>query len=310
MTHEAGGNVLGHRRWRREAGAVGLRVNGGIGSNVGEAVRVCGLRENGGSDREVSVGDDSGKWRKRREIESLTWSPGCSAPPASRLRDFHPAHVAVMDRLIAWIHAEALASDGGVWVLANVRFAFFCILLSITFGVNLNENSIIRVDEVMKRVLLTIRPRMDDYIPFFRSFFANNQKKVLQVRQEQLDTNPNLELNVVPFSYIDSLLDLKVDGCDSVPTDPELITLCSDLINDEADTTSTAIEWAIALIIDNPDIQDKLYKDIISVVGDRPMDDPYLEKMPYLQAFVKELLWKHLSAYFSLTHAAVEAAKL
>ncbi|WOK95348.1 Cytochrome P450 [Canna indica] len=158
---------------------------------------------------------------------------------ASRLRDFHPARVATMNRLIARIRAEALASDVGVWVLPNVCFTFFSILLSITFGVNLDENSIIRVDEVMKWVLLIIRPRMDDYIPFLRPFFANNQKKVLQVRQEQLDTviplinnrrsileNPNLELNVALFSYIDSLLDLKVNVCDSVPTNPELVTLC------------------------------------------------------------------------------------
>ncbi|WOL20114.1 hypothetical protein Cni_G28916 [Canna indica] len=164
---------------------------------------------------------------------------------------------------------------------------------------------------------------MDNYIPFLRPFFANNQKKVLQVRQEQLDTvnllinkrhsilkNPNLELNVAPFSYIDSLLDLKVDDCDSVPTDPELVTLCFELINGGTNTTSTAIEWAMARIIDNSNIQDKLYKDIVSVVRDRPVDDPGLEKMPYLQAFVKELLRKHPPTYFSMTHAAVEAAKL
>ncbi|WOL04173.1 Cytochrome P450 [Canna indica] len=104
---------------------------------------------------------------------------------------------------------------------------------------------------------------MDDYIPFLRPFFANNQKKVLQVWQEQIPLvnkrrsilkNPNLEPNVVPFSYIDSLLDLKVDGRDSVPTDPELVTLCSELINGGIDTTSTVIEWAMARIIDNPNI--------------------------------------------------------
>ncbi|WOL00957.1 hypothetical protein Cni_G09670 [Canna indica] len=69
---------------------------------------------------------------------------------ASCLWDFHSARVAALDRLIARIRAEVLASDGGVWVLPNVCFAFFSILLSITFGVNLDENSTIRVDEVMK----------------------------------------------------------------------------------------------------------------------------------------------------------------
>ncbi|WOL10239.1 hypothetical protein Cni_G18993 [Canna indica] len=226
---------------------------------------------------------------------------------ASRLRDFHSARVAAMDRLITLIRAEVLASDDSVWVLPNVRFAFFSILVSITFNVNLDENSI-RVDEVMKRVLLTIRPRMDDYIPFLRPFFANNQKKVLRTSLHPQEPQPRAQC--APFSYIDSLLDLKVDGCDSVAIGPELVTLCSDLINGGTNTTSTAIEWAMARIIDNPDIQDKLYKDIVSVVGDRPVDDPDLKKMPNLQAFVKELLRKHPPTYFSLTHVAVEAAKL
>ncbi|WOL08640.1 Cytochrome P450 [Canna indica] len=101
---------------------------------------------------------------------------------------------------------------------------------------------------------------MDDYIPFLRPFFANNQKKVLQVWQQQIPLinkrrstlkNPNLKPNVMPFSYINSLLDLKVDGRNSVPTDSELVTLCSELINGGTNTTSTAIEWAMAHIIDN-----------------------------------------------------------
>ncbi|CAL9158095.1 cytochrome P450 77A2-like [Musa acuminata AAA Group] len=242
---------------------------------------------------------------------------------ASRLREFRPARASAMDRFIDRLQAEAEANDGAVWVLRNARFAVFAILLSMTFGVQLDEDSIVRVDEMMKRVLLTISPRMDDYLPFLRPFYARHQKKVLEIRKEQVETvvslinrrrailkDPSLEPNAAPFSYLDSLLDLKVEDRDTAPTEAELVTLCSEFINGGTDTTSTAIEWAMARIIDDPNIQAKLYKEIVAEVGDRPVDDRNIEKMPYLQAFVKELLRKHPPTYFSLTHAAVEPAKL
>lgn len=242
---------------------------------------------------------------------------------ASRLREFHPARVSAMDRFVQRLRAEAEANGGAVWVLRNARFAVFAILLSMSFGVTLDEDEIVRIDEMMKRVLLCISPRMDDYLPFLGPFYAKHQRKVLQVRKEQVETvtalidrrrailnDRRIEPHAAPFSYLDSLLDLKVDGRDCAPSEPQLVTLCSEFINGGTDTTSTAIEWAMARIVDNPNIQAKLHEEIVATVGDRPVDDRDIEKLTYLQAFVKELLRKHPPTYFSLTHAAVEPAKL
>ncbi|GJN27724.1 hypothetical protein PR202_gb15770 [Eleusine coracana subsp. coracana] len=84
----------------------------------------------------------------------------------SRLREFSRARMRAMDRFVARMRAEASASGDGsaVWVLRNARFAVFCILLDITFGLlDLDEAHIVRVDAVMKRVLLATAVRMDDY---------------------------------------------------------------------------------------------------------------------------------------------------
>ncbi|KAL5215509.1 hypothetical protein ABZP36_006910 [Zizania latifolia] len=245
----------------------------------------------------------------------------------SRLREFRPARLRAMGRFVARMRAEAAASPDGqsVWVLRNARFAVFCILLEMTFGLlDLDEAHVVRIDAVMKRVLLATGVRMDDYLPFLRPFFWRQQRRALDVRREQVDTvlplinrrrailrdmqrSPPDPGVAVPFSYLDSLLDLRVEGRDAVPTDDELVTLCAELINGGTDTTATAIEWAMARIVDNPSIQARLHEEIMHHVGDaRPVDDKDTEGMPYLQAFVKELLRKHPPTYFSLTHAAVE----
>jgi cytochrome P450 len=88
------------------------------------------------------------------------------------------------------------------------------------------------------------------------------------------------------------------------------VTLCSEFINGGTDTTATAIEWGIAQLIANPEVQEKLYKEIKLTVGDRKVDEKDADNMPYLQAVVKELLRKHPPTYFLLTHAATEPTTL
>ncbi|GJN27723.1 hypothetical protein PR202_gb15769 [Eleusine coracana subsp. coracana] len=81
---------------------------------------------------------------------------------------------------------------------------------------------------------------------------------------------------VAPFSYLDSLLDdLRVEGRGDVAANDGLLA--------------------------------RLHAEVMDHVGDaRPVDDKDTDAMPYLQAFVKELLRKHPPTYFSLTHAAVQ----
>ncbi|XP_020580818.1 cytochrome P450 77A4-like [Phalaenopsis equestris] len=242
----------------------------------------------------------------------------------TRLKQFYPNRSAAMDRFIDRIRSEAIANNGAISVLRNARYAVFCILISMCFGVELDEKDIIRIDEVMKRVLITLSPRMDDYLPLLRPFFSKQREQALKVRQEQIETivplidkrrailrNPNDHKSAAPFSYLDSLFDLRVEGRKSPPNDTELVTLCSEFLNGGTDTTATAIEWGIARLINNPSIQSKLYEEIISVAGtENPVTENDIEGMVYLQAFVKELLRKHPPTYFSLTHAAVQTAKL
>ncbi|XP_078157235.1 cytochrome P450 77A4-like [Carex rostrata] len=242
----------------------------------------------------------------------------------TRLKEFSPVRARAMDRFIARIRSDAAGSPDGksVWVLRNARFAVFCILLDMTFGLlDLDESHIVHIDSVMKQVLLSIGAGMDDYLPFLRPFFYKNQAKVLATRKEQVKTilplinrrrailkDCSVDPSAAPFSYLDSLIDLQVDGRDKPPTDDELVTLCSELLNGGTDTTATAIEWAVARIIDNPSIQSRLYEEIQTQVGQsRPVDERDTENMHFLQAFVKELLRKHPPTYFSLTHAAVKA---
>lgn len=62
--------------------------------------------------------------------------------------------------------------------------------------------------------------------------------------------------------------------------------------------------------MENPTIQNKMYQEIKTIVGDKKVDENDIEKMPYLNAVVKELLRKHPPTYFTLTHSVTEPVKL
>ena len=125
-----------------------------------------------------------------------------------------------MDRLINRLKSEADANNGVVWVLKNVRFAFFCILLAMCFGNDLDEETNERVDHMMKKVLNTLEPRVDDFLPVLRIFFSKQKKKAIEVRKEQLETVIPLvrrrilayDDSLISFSYLDTLFDLEIEG--------------------------------------------------------------------------------------------------
>ncbi|XP_076891010.1 cytochrome P450 77A2-like [Bidens hawaiensis] len=242
---------------------------------------------------------------------------------AGKLRTFKRVRVMAMDKFVERLKAEAAANGGAVWVLKNARFAVFCILLSMCFGVEMDEKTIEVMDEMMKTVLITLDPRIDDYLPLLRPFFSKQRKRALEVRKRQIATlvpfiekrraavkNPGSDPTAAEFSYLDTLFDLTVEGRKHPPTNPEIVTLCSEFLNGGTDTTGTAIEWAVARFIENPSIQLKLFDEIKVTVGENKVGEKDLENMPYLNAVVKELLRKHPPTYFSLTHSVTEPVKL
>ncbi|KAG5239599.1 CYP77A3p family protein [Salix suchowensis] len=222
---------------------------------------------------------------------------------SSRIKEFRGVRDSAMDTLIDRLRKEAEANSGAVWVIANVRFAVFCILLAMCFGIEMDDEAIVKMDQVMKSVLIVLNPRIDDLLPILSPLFSKQRKRVQEVRKEQVNfmvsliekrrnavRNPGSDKSAMSFSYLDTLFDLKVEGRKSAPSNEELVTLCSEFINGGTDTTATAAEWGIAQLIANPQ------KDV--------------ENMEYLHAVVKELLRKHPPTYFVLSHAVTEPTTL
>ncbi|CAJ2629453.1 cytochrome p450 77a3-like protein [Trifolium pratense] len=243
---------------------------------------------------------------------------------STRLKEFKSVREDAMDKFINRLKVNAEKNNDVVVVVRDARFAAFSILVVMCFGLEMDEEKLERIDQVMKNVLMVLDPRIDDYLPILSMFFSKQRKRALEVRKEQIDflvpfieqrrraiQNPGSDQTAITFSYLDTLFDVKVhEGKKSSPSNEELVSLISEFLNGGTDTTATAVEWGIAQLIDNPEVQTKLYQEINMTVGDKKVDEKDIEKMPYLQAVVKELLRKHPPTHFVLTHSVTEPTTL
>ncbi|TKY46660.1 Flavonoid 3',5'-hydroxylase 1 [Spatholobus suberectus] len=87
--------------------------------------------------------------------------------------------------------------------------------------------------------------------------------------------------------------------------------LLLDLFTAGTDTSSSIIEWALAELLENPNILIMAQKEMDQVIGrQRLLDESDLPKLPYLQAICKETYRLHPSTPLGVPRVAAEACQV
>lgn len=77
------------------------------------------------------------------------------------------------------------------------------------------------------------------------------------------------------------------------------------------DTSSIAIEWAIAELLKNHSILKRVHLELDEVIGrDRMLEESDIPKLPYLQAICKEVFRMHPTTPLSLPHLSNQACEV
>nr|ALG05124.1 cytochrome P450 [Sinopodophyllum hexandrum] len=266
-------------------------------------------------------------WRVlRRNLSSEILHP-------SRVKAFSHGRKWVLDVLIQNLRSES-GSDPDtrpVFVLLHFQYAMFCLLVFMCYGEKYDDKVIREIQRVQKSQLLSfakfailnLLPKLGKIL--FRKKWAEFNKihqdhvgvllPLIKARQEKKlhhvkhATDENLG-NVT--AYVDTLFDLTLseDGGRKL-TDDEMVSLCSEFLNGGTDTTSTALQWIIAELVKNQDIQLKLFNQVKEVVSpDGEIKEEDLEKLPYLRAVVLEGLRRHPPGHFVLPHRVTQDVEL
>ncbi|CAN6470932.1 unnamed protein product [Victoria cruziana] len=251
-------------------------------------------------------------WRVlRRNLTAETFSP-------SRTKLFTKGRRWALALLISSLREEADKNESMVVDGTCFRRAIHRLLLFMCFGEMLEDDVVRNVEKVLKETLVaTERFNILGFFPNLTKIFCRRKwRDFLDVRRGNEEAFlPHIRARKTVdeknrFCYVDSLITLELpDGRKLV--DGEMVSLCFEFLGAGIDTTATALEWTMANLIKNPNIQAKLYEEIARTLSrNEEASEECLVRMPYLKAVIMESLRRHPPGHFLLPHAVSEEASL
>ncbi|CDP04373.1 unnamed protein product [Coffea canephora] len=223
------------------------------------------------------------------------------------------------------------SEEGFVEVMSSCRQTICSILICLCFGAKISEEWIKEIECILKDVMLITSPKLPDFLPLLTPLFRGQVQAAKELRRRQLDSlvplirdrrafvesggsknsSPRSEMvSDIGAAYVDSLFQLAPPGRGKLGEE-EIVTLCSETISAGTDTSATTVEWAMHRLVTNQEIQEKLYKEIVDLVGKNgEITEKDVENMPYLVAIVKETFRRHPPSHFVLSHASTKETEL
>ncbi|CAH8256875.1 unnamed protein product [Arabidopsis lyrata] len=260
-------------------------------------------------------------WRLlRRNLTSEILHP-------SRVRSYSHARRWVLEILFDRFRKNG--SEEPTLVLDHLYYAMFALLVLMCFGDKLDEKQIKEVKYVQtlqrlgftrfnilnlwpKFTKLILRKRWEEFFQMRRELqdvllpLIRSRRKIVEERKKRsLEEEDNKEY---VQSYVDTLLDVELPDENRKLNEDEIVSLCSEFLTGGTDTTATALQWIMANLVKNQELQERLYEEITSVVGEeaKEVEEEDAQKMPYLKAVVLEGLRRHPPGNTVLPHSVTE----
>lgn len=157
---------------------------------------------------------------------------------------------------------------------------------------------------------------MAEHIPWLRWMFPLEEEAFAKhgARRDQLtkaimdEHTLAREKSGAKQHFVDALLTLQEKYDLSEDT---IIGLLWDMITAGMDTTAISVEWAMAELIKNPRVQEKVQEELDRVIGlERVMTESDFPNLPYLQCVAKESLRLHPPTPLMLPHKATANVKV
>uniref|UniRef100_A0A915P1M9 Unspecific monooxygenase n=1 Tax=Meloidogyne floridensis TaxID=298350 RepID=A0A915P1M9_9BILA len=142
-------------------------------------------------------------------------------------------------------------------------------------------------------VLIRLWPSLR-HLPFINSYFEYMKgvdQQLFDFHKKQIKEHLN-SINSPPTDFVEAfLLEKQQKDLIGVPHDftiEQLVGVANDLWFAGQETTSTTLNWGIAFLINNPNVQNKVHAELDSIIGDfdRIITTADRPSLPYLNALI------------------------
>ncbi|GAM29144.1 hypothetical protein SAMD00019534_123200 [Acytostelium subglobosum LB1] len=180
-----------------------------------------------------------------------------------------------------------------------------------------SDHIVIKAAEIMEEILATGNPH--DYIPFLKPFYSAKRKALGDavgqvwtycddaIKLHRQTLNPEK-----PRDLLDCIL-MEWDKSDEKEfyEDESLAKCLTDLIVAGHETVAITLGWLIIFMANNQDMQEKVYEELINVVGKGNLPTLiHRNSTTYLNAVLKETMRIRTAAPLALPRCAVEDIQL
>ncbi|WOH12386.1 hypothetical protein DCAR_0831889 [Daucus carota subsp. sativus] len=230
-------------------------------------------------------------------------------------------------RVVADVKANPESSTNGIVLRKRLQLMMYNNAYKIMFGRRFESEDdplLLKLKaSSWERIRLTqsLDYNYGDFIPVLRPFLKGYLRLCKQVKDERFQlfkdnfVDPRKMLvntrrvdNDSLTCALDHLLEAQQQGD---ITEETIFHIVDGLDIAAIDTTLRSIEWAIAELINHPEVQKKLRHEIDSVLGvGVQVTEPDTHKLPYLEAVIKETLRLRMGVPLLVPHMNLHDAKL
>ncbi|CAN6348247.1 unnamed protein product [Urochloa humidicola] len=253
----------------------------------------------------ISTANYGPLWRHLRRLATV------HALCSHRLAATSPARDAGARAMAARLRRAATAGAGKVAVKAAAyEFVFGVIMAMVAGEGGMTEEKVRRFREMTEAGFAAAGAanRLDFLPPMMRMLdFGRTAKKLAALATARREFGQSLvddyrrrhhprgglevETPAPRTTVLGDLLGQQEEGSPEPLDDVVIRTVCLSLLQAGTDTSSSTIEWAMALLLDNPDVLKKATDEIHTIVGtSRLTKESDLAGLPYLRCIITETL--------------------
>ncbi|CAI0377388.1 unnamed protein product [Linum tenue] len=262
------------------------------------------------------------QWRKMRKVLSSE-----IVSPARHVW-LHDKRAEEADNLVFYVNSRCMA---GKCVNLRIATRHYCgnVMRKIMFGRRFFGDAtadggpgpmeVLHVDAVFAALDYLHWSCLSDYFPCLRGWDVDGKEKVIKAADETIKRyqNPIIEERIRQWrsgerkemeDLVDVFITLKDDHGEPLLTPHEIKNQATELMMAAIDNPSNAVEWAMAELINQPDLMAKATNEIDKVVGKdkRLVQESDIERLNYVKACAREAFRLHPLAPFNAPRVATQ----
>ncbi|KAK1315599.1 Trans-cinnamate 4-monooxygenase [Acorus calamus] len=259
-------------------------------------------------------------WRKMRRIMTLPFFTN------KVVQQYKNMWEEEMDLVVEDLHKREEVKTEGIVIRRRLQLMLYNIMYRMMFATKFEsvEDPLFlqatKFNSERSRLAQSFEYNYGDFIPILRPFLRGylNRCKDLQSRRLAFFNNYYIEKRRKVLANengdrqklvcaMDHIIEAEKRG----EISSENVLYIVENINVAAiETTLWSMEWAIAELVNHPNVQSKVRQEISEVLQGNPITESDLNRLPYLQAVVKETLRLHTPIPLLVPHMNLEEAKL